>query len=145
MGVRRNLSLLVAALALATAPAAAKAQPHGHAAPPSHGKHGPKTIEIEDFSFDVEQVLDVGGQGHADRAGKVRFNPIHITRKTDQASPRLVQSAATGEAFGTVVLDTMRRGKRVKVVLHDVTVSGYHRDGATETFTLQPAYGEIVG
>jgi hypothetical protein len=144
MGVRRNLNLLVAALA--AAPAAALAQPLSHATlRPHDGLPAPKqAFEIDDFSFDIEPVLNLGSRGGAG-AGKVTFNPIKVTRKADQASPRLFRMAATGEQFQTIVLNTLRHGRRVKVELHDVGITGYQRDGQTERFTLHPAYGRIAG
>lgn len=146
MSVRGRLSLVLASLALCGPPAVAPARPMNHLTPQLHGAgRGQKTIEIEDYSFDVEQVLDIPSRSKEARAGKVSFNPFQVTRTPDQASPWLLQSAATGEAFQTIILNTKRHGRRAKVVLHDVTVSGYRRSGGTERFTLRPAYGEFVG
>jgi type VI secretion system secreted protein Hcp len=61
-------------------------------------------FEIEDYSFDVEQTLNIGGQSSGTGAGKISFHPIHITRKTDKASPIFFQMACSGTAFQSVVL-----------------------------------------
>jgi len=45
-------------------------------------------FEVEDFSFDIEQTLNIGSQSSGAGAGKVTFNPFSITRKTDVASPK---------------------------------------------------------
>ena len=61
-------------------------------------------FEVEDFSFDVEQTLNIGSQSTGAGAGKVTFNPFRITRKTDKASPVLFQMMCSGTPFQTVAL-----------------------------------------
>src|SRR5579863_4851988 len=67
-------------------------------------------FEIDDFSFDIEQVLNIGSQSSGAGAGKVTFNPFQITRKTDRASPRLFTMCCTGEHFQQVSLYLRRSG-----------------------------------
>ena len=61
-------------------------------------------FEIEDFSFDVEQTLNIGSQSSGAGAGKITFNPFSITRKIDRASPLLFQMACSGTAFESVAI-----------------------------------------
>jgi type VI secretion system secreted protein Hcp len=61
-------------------------------------------FEIEDFSFDIEQTLNIGSQSSGAGAGKVTFNPFSITRKIDKASPIFFQMACSGTAFQQVTL-----------------------------------------
>jgi len=61
-------------------------------------------FEIEDYSFDIEQVLNIGSQSSGAGAGKVTFNPFSITRKIDCASPQFFQMACSGTPFHTVGL-----------------------------------------
>lgn len=61
-------------------------------------------FEIEDYSFDIEQVLNIGSQSSGAGAGKVTFNPFSITRKIDCASPILFSMACSGTAFQQVTL-----------------------------------------
>ena len=61
-------------------------------------------FEVEDYSFDIEQTLNIGSQSSGAGAGKVTFNPFSITRKTDKASPVLFQMACSGTPFQTVAL-----------------------------------------
>ena len=61
-------------------------------------------FEVEDYSFDIEQTLNIGSQSSGAGAGKVTFNPFSITRKIDKASPLLFQMACSGTAFQTVAL-----------------------------------------
>jgi type VI secretion system secreted protein Hcp len=59
---------------------------------------------VDDYSFDIAQILNIGSQASGTGAGKVTFNPLSITRKTDRASPVLYQMACAGTAFESVVL-----------------------------------------
>jgi len=61
-------------------------------------------FEVEDYSFDIEQVLNIGSQSSGAGAGKVTFNPFSITRKIDCASPQFFQMACSGTPFQTVAL-----------------------------------------
>ena len=67
-------------------------------------------FEIDDFSFDIEQVLNIGSQSSGAGAGKVTFNPFSITRKTDRASPMLFQMCCAGQHFKIVSLYLRRSG-----------------------------------
>jgi type VI protein secretion system component Hcp len=61
-------------------------------------------FELEDFSFDTEQTLNIGSQSTGAGAGKITFNPFSITRKIDRFSPVLFQNSCSGTAFQKVVL-----------------------------------------
>ena len=66
---------------------------------------GPCSVfEISDFSFDIEQTLNIGSQSSGAGAGKVTFNPFSITRNIDCASPTFFQMACSGTAFQQVTL-----------------------------------------
>lgn len=66
--------------------------------------HAGKVFEIDTYSFDIEQVLNIGSQSTGSGAGKVVFNPFSITRKSDLASPMLFQMACSGTPFEKVRL-----------------------------------------
>jgi type VI secretion system secreted protein Hcp len=61
-------------------------------------------FEVEDYSFDIEQVLNIGSQSTGAGAGKITFNPFSITRKIDRSSPVLFDMACSGTAFKQVSL-----------------------------------------
>jgi type VI secretion system secreted protein Hcp len=69
-----------------------------------------KVFEIDDFSFDIEQVLNIGSQSSGAGAGKVTFNPFQVTRKTDRLSPRLFTMCCAGQHFKQVSLYLRRAG-----------------------------------
>jgi|SwirhirootsSR3_FD_contig_31_27755358_length_656_multi_2_in_0_out_0_1 type VI secretion system secreted protein Hcp len=61
-------------------------------------------FEIEDFSFDIEQTLNIGSQSTGIGAGKITFNPFSITRKIDRFSPILFERSCSGTPWQKVVL-----------------------------------------
>jgi len=61
-------------------------------------------FEVKDYSFDIEQTLNIGSQSMGTGAGKVTFNPFSITRAIDLASPTFFQMACAGTPFQHVVL-----------------------------------------
>ena len=61
-------------------------------------------FEVEEYSFDVEQTLNIGSQSSGSGAGKIVFNPFSITRPIDKASPTFFKMACNGTAFQNVVL-----------------------------------------
>jgi type VI secretion system secreted protein Hcp len=63
-----------------------------------------QVFEVSDYSFDIEQALNIGSQSSGVGAGKVTFNPFSITRKIDVASPKLFDMACAGTAFKQVIL-----------------------------------------
>ena len=67
-------------------------------------------FEITDFSFDIEQVLNIGSSTSGAGAGKVTFNPYQITRNTDRISPQLYQMCCSGTHFKIVSLYLRRAG-----------------------------------
>jgi type VI secretion system secreted protein Hcp len=67
-------------------------------------------FEIDDFSFDIEQVLNIGSQSSGAGAGKVTFNPYQVTRKTDRASPVFFMMCCAGQHFSQVSLCLRRAG-----------------------------------
>ena len=66
-------------------------------------------FEVEDYSFDIEQVLNIGSQSRGAGAGKVTFNPFSITRPIDKSSPKLFDMACSGTPFQDVGLG-LRKG-----------------------------------
>jgi type VI secretion system secreted protein Hcp len=67
-------------------------------------------FEVEDFSFDVEQTLNIGSQSSGSGAGKITFNPFSITRKIDRASPIFFQMACSGTPFKQVAIGARKAG-----------------------------------
>jgi type VI secretion system secreted protein Hcp len=63
-----------------------------------------KIFEIDDYSFDIEQTLNIGSQASGAGAGKITFNPFSITRKVDKSSPIFFQMACSGTPFQFVYL-----------------------------------------
>jgi type VI secretion system secreted protein Hcp len=60
--------------------------------------------EVTDYSFDIEQTLNIGSQSIGAGAGKVTFNAFSITRKIDRASPPMYANCCAGTPFKMVSL-----------------------------------------
>ncbi len=63
---------------------------------------GGNVFEVEEYSFDVEQTLNIGSQSRGAGAGKITFNPFSISRKIDKSSPIFFEMACSGTAFPNV-------------------------------------------
>jgi type VI secretion system secreted protein Hcp len=61
-------------------------------------------FEVEDYSFDIEQTLNIGSQSSGAGAGRIVFNPFSITRKIDVSSNVFFSHACSGKAFKQVGL-----------------------------------------
>lgn len=67
-------------------------------------------FEIEDFSFDIEQTLNIGSGSTGSGAGRVSFNPFSINRKIDKSSSKLFEMACSGTPFKQVALGLRKAG-----------------------------------
>jgi type VI secretion system Hcp family effector len=91
-------------IVFATQPATADTCTFEHS-DPTASNVGPNTggvFEIDDFSFGIEQTLNIGSQSGGSGAGKATFTPFQITKKVDSATPQLFESAISGAAFREV-------------------------------------------
>ncbi len=64
----------------------------------------PGWSEVADYSFDIEQILNIGSASAGAGAGKVTFNPFSITRKVDVNSPIFFHMCCSGTPFKSVDL-----------------------------------------
>jgi type VI secretion system secreted protein Hcp len=110
-------------------------------------------FEVEDYSFDIEQVLNIGSQASGLGAGKVTFNPFSITRKIDKASPILFDMSCSGTAFKQVSLALRKSagGMQSGVVflrfdfkLVGVKTISWSHDDESPKETVTFAYGGIL-
>jgi len=69
-----------------------------------------QVFEVTDYSFDIEQQLNIGSQSSGAGAGKITFNPFSITRNIDKSSPLFFQMACAGTSFKTVYLCLRKSG-----------------------------------
>jgi type VI secretion system secreted protein Hcp len=111
-------------------------------------------FEVEDYSFDIEQVLNIGSQSSGLGAGRVTFNPFSITRKIDRASPTLFDMACSGQAFKQVGLALRKSGNntqasgivflRFDFKLVGVKTISWSHDDESPKETVTFAYGGIL-
>jgi type VI protein secretion system component Hcp len=134
---------LVLAFALSLAsPALAKQPPVGTAS-----FTGPQIgpLVFSSYPFAVSNTAtDPGGGGGG--AGKATFSPFTIVRPVDDASPVLVQAAATGQHIPAVTIVVANGATPVTYKLEDVLVSQVaHQGGVADTTeTLSFSYAKIT-
>jgi type VI secretion system secreted protein Hcp len=98
-----------------------------------------KWIEVDSFSWGASQT-GTSASGGGGGAGKVSFQDLHITKKTDTSSAALFQKCASGEHFQKCQLYVRKAGGDasgassvfLKIELDDVLVSGVQFEGATQ-------------
>jgi hypothetical protein len=56
-------------------------------------------FEVKDFSFNVEQTLNIGSQSSGAGAGKITFNPLSFSIAPGSLDPKLFAMAASGTAL----------------------------------------------
>ena len=76
---------------------------------------GSTLYQLNSFSFDDQQTLNIGSQSSGAGAGKVTFNPLDLVLTQPAMTPALFEMLATGAAF------------------KEVDVLGYGQDGTLAT------------
>ncbi|MCZ6494439.1 MAG: type VI secretion system tube protein Hcp [Planctomycetota bacterium] len=69
-----------------------------------------KAFEIMEFSFDVENTLNIGSASGGAGAGKVQFNEFVVKKRTDKGSPYLFLNCCSGGHFNEVYLLLRKAG-----------------------------------
>ncbi|QAU38253.1 type VI secretion system tube protein Hcp [Bradyrhizobium guangdongense] len=84
---------------------------------------GNKLFGLHGFSFSDDQTLNIGSQSSGAGAGKVTFNPLHLSFSQLGLDPKLFQMLASGTAF------------------KEVDVLGYHESGDTSHLAVDYSFG----
>jgi type VI secretion system secreted protein Hcp len=101
----------------------------------SADKNHKNEIDLESFSWGdghpgLQQTGNVGGGGGA---GKVSVHDIHFKMNTSKASPKLMETCASGKHIKEAVLTVRKSGEKpqefLKITLTDVLVSSYQVGG----------------
>jgi type VI protein secretion system component Hcp len=110
-------------------------------------------FEVEDYSFDTEQVFNLSSQSTGIGAGKITLNPFSITRKIDKSSPFFYQMSCNGTPFQQVGL-ALRKGAgtgasgvvflRFDFKLVGVKTISYSHDDESPKETVTFVYGAMV-
>jgi len=99
----------------------------------SHDHKHKDEIQLESWSWSEAQsgTHAAGGGGGA---GKVHMQDLHITKKVDKSSPKLLLACATGEHIKGALLTCRKAGKEqqeyLKIKLSDLLVSSYQTGGS---------------
>ncbi|QGJ71947.1 Hypothetical protein PBC10988_36600 [Planctomycetales bacterium 10988] len=67
-------------------------------------------LEISEFSFGVENTLNITSKSGGAGAGKAEFKEFNVTKQTDSASPKLVLCCCLGGHYETVDLYLRKTG-----------------------------------
>ena len=88
-------------------------------------------IEIDSYSWGVEQVAVAGGGGGS---GKPSAQDFHFTTPLSKASPNLMLACATGRHFPSATLTCRKAGgfEFLKIRMDEVLVSSYAPGGRTD-------------
>lgn len=96
------------------------------------GKGHEKEIDISSFSWGASNA-GTSGIGGGGGAGKVSMQDLHVTKKTDKASPKLMLFCANGTHVKTGLLTVRKAGgdqqEYLKIKLADIFVSSYQQGG----------------
>ncbi len=114
-------------------------------------------LPLSSFAMETENAVSIGSATSGAGAGKVKFDPLTITRNFDEASPALFQLCAAGSHLKQVELIVSRVGAAGAsgaapkpfvvftfslVFVQNVTWSG-SADGAGITETINLEYGSV--
>ena len=75
---------------------------------PSTNPKFPGAIELNSFSFGVENPISIGTTGGG--AGKITFSQVNVVKAVDQTSPLLLNAAGHGTHFATATLSLVKVG-----------------------------------
>jgi type VI secretion system secreted protein Hcp len=67
-------------------------------------------IEVDSFSWGASNPTSIGSGTSGAGAGKVTFNPFHITKKIDKASPKLFLACCSGSHYATASMYMRKAG-----------------------------------
>jgi type VI secretion system secreted protein Hcp len=111
-----------------------------------------KAIELDSFSVGAQQA-GTQAYGSGGGAGKVRFQPFHLTKKIDKASPKLLLACASGQHFPKATITCRKAGGNQEpfLIYHmkDVLISSFQTGGhghaeVLPTDQLSLDFGEVI-
>ena len=94
------------------------------------GESSDGTIELNSFSFGVENPNSIGSATGGAGAGKVSFSDFNFTSKVGAQSPKILESVLTNKALGEVLLTVTDKsaangGSALSIKFSDVMLSTY--------------------
>lgn len=107
-------------------------------------------IEVESFSWGVENSTTIGSATGGASAGKIKFNQLDIKKKVDNASPLLFKQSASGVHYKKAVLALRQTGEKEPYMTYTMDTvfitkldhSGASPEVATEEVTF--VFGKLV-
>jgi type VI secretion system secreted protein Hcp len=112
-----------------------------------------KAIEILSFSMGVSNPATIGSATGGGAGGKASFSPFSIMKRTDSASPVLMQGCASGVHYASAVLSLRKAGGATALVyltytFSEVFIESIQWSGSTggddvPTESVSFAYGQL--
>jgi type VI secretion system secreted protein Hcp len=109
---------------------------------------GGNTIEIQSFSWGVQNETTIGSASGGAGAGKAKLQPLVVVKRPDKASNTLFQAVATGDHFASASLQVVTQGS--PTLRYDFTlvfVAGLVTQGSQGETPLEEvtfAYGAVA-
>ena len=75
----------------------------------------PITFEVEDYSFDIEQTLNIGSGSSGAGAGKITFHPFTVSTRPGTQTVALYQAMGDGSVFPSAELMVPGPGGRMRL------------------------------
>ena len=75
----------------------------------------PMTFEVEDYSFDIEQTVNIGSQSSGAGAGKITFHPLSISTRPGTQTIALYRAMGDGSVFPSAELTVPGPGGRLRL------------------------------
>jgi type VI secretion system Hcp family effector len=103
----------------------------------SKGKRDGTWIEVMSYNFNGDRAGDptVGGHGN----GTQKYNPLNITRKPDDISPKLMAAFKDKEPLEIKIVkvtDDEKQTVMSTIILHNATIISMLNSGQSETSTF---------
>jgi type VI secretion system secreted protein Hcp len=93
---------------------------------------GASGLEVQSYSWGVENPVTIGGPGGGGGAGKATFSDLVVERPLDDVTPALVEAVATGEHFPSATLVAKAGKGTMRYTLDEVFVTSVEHSTSGE-------------
>jgi type VI protein secretion system component Hcp len=109
------------------------------------GLEGATGLEVQSFSWGIENPVTTGTGGGGAGTGKAKLSDLTVERAADAVSPRLFQAVATGEHFPSATLEARVGKTTLRYTFHLVFVTSVQHTGGANGVVerLSLTYGSV--
>jgi type VI protein secretion system component Hcp len=145
-GIAAALALVAGAFGNGSAHAARAVQAASPAATLTiEGLEGATGLEVQSYSWGIENPTSIGTPGGGAGEGKVKLDDLTVARAADAVSPGFVRAAATGEHFPSATLEARVGKSALRYTFHLVFVTSVQHTGGANGVVenLSLTYGSL--